>query len=201
MSTVSLKENIEMVKEELNSEEQFFEKAVQTERFVKRYKKPLIGLISAAVLALIIGTAYDINNQSKIDDSNAALNILLVDAQNSEAKSELQSLNPKLYDLWSLSNALKTEDQAALKTLKNSKALLVSDLAEYELAALTQEKAALDSYSQKSDAIFKDLATVESAVLMMEAGDSDAAHAKLMMIDINSPLYELSQKLLHYGVK
>ena len=198
---MSLKENIEMVKEELNSEEQFFEKAVQTERFVKRYKKPLIGIVSAAVLALVIGTAYDINKQNKIDASNTALNILLADAQNSEAQSELKSLNPKLYDLWSLSIALKTEDKAALQTLQSSKALLVSDLAEYELAALTQERAALDSYSQKSDAIFKDLATVESAVLMMEAGDSTAAHAKLMMIDINSPLYELSQKLLHYGVK
>ena len=39
MTVVSLKENIEMVKNELNSEEQFFEKAVQTERFVKKYKK------------------------------------------------------------------------------------------------------------------------------------------------------------------
>jgi len=35
---LSLKQDIEMVKEELNSEEKFFEKAVLTERFVKKYK-------------------------------------------------------------------------------------------------------------------------------------------------------------------
>jgi hypothetical protein len=38
---LSLKENINMVREELNSEEKFFEKAVITEKFVKKYKNLL----------------------------------------------------------------------------------------------------------------------------------------------------------------
>jgi len=44
---LSLKNNIEMVKEELNSEEKFFEKAVITEKFVKKYKNLLIGSVIA----------------------------------------------------------------------------------------------------------------------------------------------------------
>jgi hypothetical protein len=48
---LSLKENIQAVKDELNSEEKFFENAIRTERFVKKYQKPLI----AAVVALVIG--------------------------------------------------------------------------------------------------------------------------------------------------
>ena len=198
---MSLKDNIEMVKDELNSEEQFFEKAVQTERFVKKYKKPLIGVVVAAVLALTAGSAYNIYTQNKIDASNSALNILLDNPSDAAAQKELKNLNPKLYDVWTLSNALKTKDKAALSSLQSSKALVVADMAEYELAAIDQDETALQNYAQKSDALFKDLAVIEAAVLLMEKGDKEAAHNKLAMISMNSPVYKLAQSLSHYGVK
>jgi len=201
MITVSLKENIEMVKEELNSEEQFFEKAVQTERFVKKYKKPLIGIVTAAILAIVAGSAYNITTQNKIDQSNTALNVLMADASDQAAQEQLKSLNPKLFDVWSLSQALKTKDQEALRKLQSSKALVVADLAEYELFAIQEDAAGLENYSQKSSALLKDLAMIEAAVLLMDKGEKAAAQAKLVMIDINSPVYQLAQSLAHYGVK
>ena len=201
MSTVSLKENIEMVKEELNSEEQFFEKAVQTERFVKKYKKPLIGIVTAAILVIGVASAYNINQQSKVDASNAALNVLMADANDAAAQEQLKSLNPKLFDVWTLSQALKSKDQEALRALQSSKALVVADLAEYELAAMQEDALALENYTQKSGSLLKELAMIEEAVLLMEKGDKEAAKAKLVMVDINSPVYELAQTLAHYGVK
>ena len=200
MILVSLKENIEMVKNELNSEEQFFEKAVQTERFVKKYKKPLIGLITAAILAIGTGSAYDIYTQNKIDQSNAAFNVLMADPDDQAAQEQLKTLNPKLYDVWSLSKALKSKDQETLRTLQSSKALAVADLAAYELSAIEEDAEGLESYAQKSGALLKDLALIEAAVLLMEKGDVASAKAKLSMIDINSPLYESAQSLAHYGV-
>jgi len=197
---VSLKENIEMVKEELNSEEQFFEKAVQTERFVKKYKKPLIGAVAAVVLAVVGGSAYNITAQNKVDQANAAFTILMADSSDQVAKEQLQSLNPKLFDVWSLSQAIKSKDQESLRSLNNSKALVVADLAAYQLAVLQEDEAALQSYAQQDGALLKDLAVVESAVLLMDSGDKAAAKAKLVMIDINSPLYQLAQSLAHYGV-
>ena len=200
MILVSLKENIEMVKNELNSEEQFFEKAVQTERFVKKYKKPLIGLITAAILAIGTGSAYDIYTQNKIDQSNAAFNVLMADPDDQAAQEQLKTLNPKLYDVWSLSKALKSKDQETLRTLQSSKALAVADLAAYELSAIEEDAEGLESYAQKSGALLKDLALIEAAVLLMEKGDVKSAKEKLSMIDINSPLYESAQSLAHYGV-
>ena len=197
---MSLKENIEMVKEELNSEEQFFEKAVQTERFVKKYKKPLIGAVAAVVLAVVGGSAYNITAQNKVDQANAAFTILMADSSDQVAKEQLQSLNPKLFDVWSLSQAIKSKDQESLRSLNNSKALVVADLAAYQLAVLQEDEAALQSYAQQDGALLKDLAVVESAVLLMDSGDKAAAKAKLVMIDINSPLYQLAQSLAHYGV-
>ena len=190
-----------MVKEELNSEEQFFEKAVQTERFVKKYKNPLIGVVVAAVLLVGGSSIYKVTVQNKIDQSNAALNVLLANPSDAAAKAELKSLNPKLYDVWSLSTALKSKDQDALRSLQSSKALVVADMAEYELAAIEKNDQELESYAQKSNALLKDLAMLESAVLLMQKGDVDSAHAKLAMIDINSPVYQLAQSLTHYGVK
>ena len=198
---MSLKENIEMVKDELNSEEQFFEKAVQTERFVKKYKKPLIAIVSAAVLAVITASAYNIYTQNKIDASNTALNVLLQNPADTAAQEELKSLNPKLYDVWTLSNALKTKDKAALSALQSSKALVVADLAQYELAAMGEDEKALESYAQKSGALLKDLAVIEAAVLLIEKGEKEAAHNKLSMISLNSPVYKLAQSLSHYGIK
>ena len=200
MILVSLKENIEMVKNELNSEEQFFEKAVQTERFVKKYKKPLIGLITAAILAIGTGSAYDIYTQNKIDQSNAAFNVLMADPDDQAAQEQLKTLNPKLYDVWSLSKALKSKDQETLRTLQSSKALAVADLAAYELSAIEEDAEGLESYAQKSGALLKELALIEAAVLLMEKGDVKSAKEKLSMIDINSPLYESAQSLAHYGV-
>ncbi len=197
---MSLKDNIEMVKSELSSEEQFFEKAVQTERFVKKYKKPLIGIVTAAVLAIAAGSAYDIMTQSRIDQSNVAFNVLMADPEDTAAQQQLKSLNPDLFDVWSLSQALKKRDQDALRALQGSSALAVSDLATYELSAILEDEKALDTYAQSSGALLKDLALIESAVLLMDKGDKEAARAKLSMIDINSPVYQLAQSLAHYGV-
>jgi hypothetical protein len=200
MLTVSLKENIEMVKNELNTEEQFFEKAVQTERFVKKYKKPLIGLIAAAILIVGGGSAYDIYVQNRVDQSNAAFNALMADANDQAAQEQLKNLNPKLYDVWSLSKALKSKNQDALRALGSSNALVVADLSAYELAAIQEDAAGLEGYAEKSGALLKDLAVMEEAVLLMDKGEIASAKAKLSMIDMQSPLYQTAQSLAHYGV-
>lgn len=63
---MSLKNDIEMVREELNSEEKFFEKAVVTERFIKKYKNVIIGSIAAIVVVVGANIAYDMNKASQI---------------------------------------------------------------------------------------------------------------------------------------
>lgn len=195
---LSLKDNISMVKEELNSEEKFFEKAVMTEKFVKKYKKIMIA--SVTVISLVVGAnlAYNANESSKISAANEALSKLQKDSKNIEALNELKTLSPELYDVWTFSQAIANKDLETLKSLSSSKTLIVSDLVKYELAV---DSASLESYASKQDAIFKDLALVQSAVIFLNENKIEEARNKLSMVSKDSSLNKLVAALMHYGIK
>lgn len=195
---LSLKDNISMVKEELNSEEKFFEKAVMTEKFVKKYKKIMIA--SVVVVSLVVGAnlAYDANESSKISAANETLFKLQKDSKNLEALNELKTLSPELYDVWTFSQAVANKDLEALKSLSGSKTLIVSDLVKYELAT---DSASLENYASKQDAIFKDLALVQSAVIFLNENKIEEARNKLSMVSKDSSLNKLVAALMHYGIK
>lgn len=195
---LSLKENINMVKEELNSEEKFFERAVITEKFVKKYKKVLIASVIAVVVVVGANMAYDANENSRVSAANIALSKLQADSTNAQALAELKGLSPQLYDVWVFSQAVANKDLKALKSLKESNTLIINDLAKYELA---QDTKSLNDYASKESAIFKDLALVQSAILLFNENKIDQAHKQLLKISKESSLNKLAQALMHYGLK
>ena len=198
---MSLKENIDMVKEELNSEEKFFEKAVVTERFVKKYKKPIIGAV-VVLIALVAGNfAYEVSEQNRVESANATLALLQQDPTNEAARTKLKALSPVLYDVWNYSVAVTQKRIEELEKLKSSQALIVHDTAAYEAAQNKGSVAELSDYAGHQDAIYKDLAAVLSAVLLMQEGKITQAHNKLALIGTTSPLLPVVQSLQHYGVK
>ncbi len=198
---MSLKENVAMVKEELNSEEKFFENAVKAERFVKKYKNLLISAIVLIVLALGANAAYEAKMRSQTESVNAALATLANTPEDSEAIETLQTLNPKLYDLWRLSNALKKGDVSALNGLKASNAVAVADLAMYHEAVLNKDIKALEAYSMKPDSIYKDMAQLDLAVILIQENRIEEARQKLGLIAKESPVYRYAQPLMHFGVQ
>ena len=198
---MSLKENIDMVKEELSQEEKMFESAVKTEKFVKKYKMPSIGAITTILVVVIGNSLYKASVESKITASNKAYSTLLQTPTDASAQKELQENNALLYDAWKLQQALKANDDKALESLKSSKSEVVSDIASYELATLKQDSSALNSYSNDKDAIYRDIALLNEAVLLMKNGKKDEAKARLSMIDDKSSLKKTAMMLQHYGVK
>ncbi|MDY0117114.1 MAG: hypothetical protein RBR59_06035 [Sulfurimonadaceae bacterium] len=195
---MSLKENIDMVKAELNSEEKFFEKAVMTERFVKKYKKILITSFAVIVVAVAVNLVYDANNTAKVTVANEALLKLQKDPKDEIALAELQANGKKLYELWSYAQAIADKESTALEVLHGSNTPLLGDLSKYENAKTIKD---LESYASKQDAIYRDLALVQSAILLMGEEQIDKAHQKLKLIGLDSPMAEVASALLHYGVK
>ncbi len=198
---MSLKNNLDMVKEELNSEEKFFEKAVITEKFVKKYKNLMIASVIGVVILISGNIAYDINKQNTKDAANEALLELMKDSTSATALTRLESLSPTLRDVWVYSQAVVSKDTAALESLKSSNDVIISDLASYESAVDSKDKATLDSYALKQNSIYKDLAHIQSAVLLIESGNTTEAQEKLSLISIDSSLAQVAASLMHYGVK
>ncbi|MDK9693670.1 MAG: hypothetical protein OEL19_05420 [Sulfurimonas sp.] len=195
---MSLKDNIEMVKEELNSEEKFFEKAVVTERFVKKYKNVIIASVVAVVIFAVANVAYEANEKNKLENVNIAFAKLSTNPKDVAALGEIKSLSPALHDAWIFSQAVANKDAESLKGLKNTNALIVSDLAEYEMAT---DEASLQKYAARQDAIFRDLALVQSAVLLLNANKIDEARDALSKVSKNSSMEKVVATLMHYGVK
>ena len=195
---MSLKNDIEMVKEELNSEEKFFEKAVITERFVKKYKNLMIGAVVIVVLAVGSSIVYDINKQNHISSANKALSELQQDSTNKQALADLKASSKSLYNVWTFSQAIKDNDTKVLQNLKNSADVVISDLATY---ALANDEASLNDYALKQNSIYKDFAVIQNAILLMKESKIDEAQEKLLSIPTGSSLSNVSQALRHYGAK
>ncbi|MCK4973688.1 MAG: hypothetical protein KAR81_00420 [Sulfurimonas sp.] len=195
---MSLKDNISMVKEELNSEEKFFEKAVMTEKFVKKYKKLMIASVVAVVAVVSANIVYDANENSKITAANTALTKLTKDSKDTHALDELKTSSPELYSVWMFSQAVANKDLESIKNIKNSKTLIIDDLANYELAT---DAGSLEEYASAQDAIYRDLALVQSAVMLLEVNKIEEAHNKLLKVSQDSSLNKLVKTLLHYGIK
>lgn len=192
---------MQALKEELSSEEKFFESAVKTERFVKKYKKPMIASVIVLLLGLGGSVTYQIINDAKVERANTSLNTLLMNPMDQNALKELSSQGGSLYELYSLSKALRDNDLKTLQTLKGAKSFEVADIASYESAVLSKDEKALDAYSKKQGSMYQELAVIELAVLSIQKGDSKAAHISLALIKEDSAVYPLAQMLSHYGVK
>ena len=187
-----------MVREELTSEEKFFEKSVITEKFVKKYKKILIGGFLVILGLIITNIIYETNKESNIVAANEALSALYLNDKDEQALLSLKASSPKLYDAYAYSRAILDKDMQTLETLKSSKSTLVRDLSAYETSKDTQS---LDEYALKQTAIYKDLALIRAAILLINDAKIQKGHEKLGLISENSSLSKIAQSLLHYGVK
>ena len=59
---MAIKDDIDSIKEELNTQEQFLENIIKSERFLKKYKKIIIAV---AVLGVVSTAGYYINGVLK----------------------------------------------------------------------------------------------------------------------------------------
>ena len=198
---MSIKNDIEMVKEELTSEEKFFEKSVITERFVKKYKNMIISSVVAIIVLVGANIAYDMNKESTAIAANEALNELFVDSKNIQALARLKTLSPDLHDAFIYSRAVADDDIKALEKLKSSKANLIGDLADYESMKNSKDVSVLNAYAMKQDSIYKDLASVQNAIVYISNGNTQKAHEVLSSINDTSSLSKVAAALSHYGVK
>lgn len=196
---MSLKEQIDMVKDELSQEEKMFEGAVKAERFLTKYKKQLIAAGIAILVLVGANIGYSTYQENRITKANSTLNKLL-EEHDEKLLNELKANSEKLYELYLFSYALKNSDMQTLQKLSTSKEAIISDIASYEEALSKKSADELGNYSMKPNAVMKDLAVLSEAMILMKKGDVKQARSRLDMISKDSTAANFATLLKHYGL-
>ena len=189
-----------VIKEELTTEEQFLESVIKVESFWKKYKTIIIALISLAVIAIIANIIMENIKENKLLEANQAYIKVLKDPSDLVATAQLKDSNPALYELFVFQNAVKTNSIEALEGIVNNiKDPVLKDLISYQKASLEQKN--LDTYSIKSGSILKNMALLERGYLLLKDEKIKEASSALMGISENSQLKKVSDSLNHYTGK
>lgn len=189
---MSIKDELQHVKEELTGDEKILESAFKLERLYKKNKVLIWGIALLIVVGFGGTTAWNGYQQSKLNTANTAFLTLQENPKDGTALKTLQSNNPKLYALYELSQALKSESAATLKTFASGSDALIADVARYHAGAL--EGKPVDS------TYYHDLSVVEEAWIDLKAGKKVTARSKLSLVGENSPLAKIAQLLKHYTI-
>ncbi len=189
---MSIKENVDFVKDELNSEEKFLESVVKVESFYKRYKALIIGLGSIAVVAIIAISINNYNNEKNKIAANIAFDKVIADPKDIEALNTLKETNNKLYEVAMYLQAKKDGNYPATNIP------YLKELSEYKKALTNKNVEKLNTLSMQSDFLLKEFAIFNRALVLVEQGKYEEAKVALKLIPQSSKASELSKLLEHY---
>jgi predicted negative regulator of RcsB-dependent stress response len=190
---VSLKDDINYVKEELSSDEKLLESAFRLEKFYKKHRVKIWVLVGAAILGFGGKAGYEAYRDYKLHQANAAWLTLQKNPADQAALEQLRSNNPALYRLYLYDRGVKKRDTAKLQEVKGSSDALLADLAGYHIPVLA---------SKPGDSrYYEDLSRIEKAYLALKAGKKGEARRLLALIGENSPVAGIARLLRHGTLK
>ncbi len=187
---MSIKDELQHVKDELSGDEKILESAFKLERLYKKYKTLIWGVLILVLVGVGGNIAWGAYRQNKLDTANQAFLSLQKNPDSKDAIATLKSNNPELYTLYALNQALKSQKTETLKTFEGNKDPLIADIARYHAGALKGKP--VDSV------YYHDLTVVEEAYADLKTGKKAAAKSKLSLIAEDSPVAKIAQLLKHY---
>ena len=186
---MAIKENINAIKQEITTEEQFLEGMIKGERFVKKYKNAIIGTVVVLVLAGVGYAGLDVYQNKQRIVSNEAYDALVANPSDTKALETLKNSSTILYETYLAKLALNSGNKAELEALLASNAdPLLKELASYEL-------------NQKADELLTNLVILQNAHSFLLDNKIEEAKVELSLIPEQSPLYQVAKNLEHYQGK
>lgn len=189
---MSIKENVDYVKTELSSEEKFLENFVKSERFFKKYKTLIFGVITALIIGVIAFFIKNAIDESNKFEANIAFNKVLVNNNDAQALATLKEKNQQLYDVAKFLQ-LKNETKPEEINLP-----LLKELSKYQIALNEKSISQLDNLSMQNDFLLKEFAIFNKALFLTNEGKFSEAKTTLALIPQTSKAYELAKLLNHY---
>ena len=183
---MSLKENLQAVKDSLSTEEQMIEGFIKGERFIKKYKFVFIALVALLVGYLVYHYTSEALLSKKIQANNEIYLALLQNPNDSEKLAQLKDKNPNLYVLFLLSQGGNEE------AIKEAQSLKLEPLL----------KEILDANVAGNSAFLSDYHKILNAYELLEQDKIEEANLVLSQIPVNSELKDLVNNFRHYkGIK
>ncbi len=189
---MSMKENVNFIKDELNSEEKFIEGFVKVERIYKKYKALIFALLAIIIIAVV---GFNVNNYIKDENktkANIAFDTLLQNPSDKEALESLKATNQKLYDVVIYLQAKKENKDITINVP------FLKELASYQKALKNKNVDELNTLSMQNDFLLKEFAIFNKALILTEQGKYKDAKVALNLIPNTSKVYELSNLLKHH---
>ncbi len=189
---MSIKENVDYIKEELSSQEKFLENFVKGERFYKKYKILIFAFIAIVIIGSIgalVKSNMDASNKVK---ANLAFNKVLQDSNNTQALEELKNTNGKLYEVALFLQAKKDNKPV------NVSIPMLKELSQYQEALSNKNIDKLNDLSMQNDFLLKEFAIFNKALLLTNEGKFEDAKIALKLIPQTSKAFELANLLNHY---
>lgn len=183
---MALKDDIAGIKQEIGTEEQFLESIIKSELFIKKYKKPLLGLVAILILGFVGYYGNLFFENKRIDSANALYNELLKNPNDNIKKDELKSKDINLYAVFELKNSLKNGDNAKLDELANS-----------NIDPLLKE--IINLQNGKQGLLLEDYNNFINGYELLKSGKFDAAEVEFNKIPADSPFKQMVVNLKHYN--
>ncbi len=187
---MSIKDELNYVKEELSSDEKLLENAFKLERVYKKHKIKIWAVVAIIILGFGGNAVIGAYQEHKLMKANDALITLMNSPDNKSALNELKDYNPKLYNLYLYSSSVDKKDIKTLQSLSKNEDPILSDLSAYHSKVL-ESKAGDSKY-------YSDLSALEKAYIALKSGKKSEAKAILAMISENSPVAGVAKYLKHY---
>ncbi len=188
---MSLKDNMDFVKEGLSSEEKFLESFVRVERIFKKYKLIIISAIVIIVLAIIAISLTSYFKEQNTIKANIIFQELLKNPNDEKALETLKGLNSNLYDIILYSQRDSKKDISI-------HAKFFKELYAYEKAMKEQNVNKLGDLSMENDFLLKEFAIFNKALILAEKGKYKEAKDALKLIPETSKVKDLVALLNHY---
>ena len=191
---MSLKENVNYVKDELNTEEKFLESFVKVERFYKKYK--LIIIVAFVIIiggAIALYTIKSIQDANKIE-ANIAFSKVLENPKDIDAMNILKEKSTQLYQIAEYIQANKEgkPSDTQVKYLK--------ELSTYQKALEEKDITKLNTVSMQNDFLLKEFAIFNKALILTNEGKYEDAKLALKLIPSDSKVNDLVNTLKHFLV-
>ncbi|MCK5293719.1 MAG: hypothetical protein KAJ49_03630 [Arcobacteraceae bacterium] len=187
---MSLKENVSFIKEEISTQEKFFENFFKIEKLYKKYKIALFGVLALGIGLFIVTSLNSYLNDQNTIKANRAYSKVLQTPTDKVNLAILKDSNQKLFEIASY--------QTSTDKTANNNIVFIKEITLYNKAIKENDIKGLNALILNPDFVLKDFALFNKALILSDKGDYLTAKETLKIISEKSQVTPLADMLRHY---